>query len=852
MPNHSSTSDRITLVASSFTPAYITIETYQGDSLITKKENYWIDPPQFGDSIGTIVIDLVPILSEIRSYETPEYKSIHVTSSSPISLSGYNYRRGSGEGMLALPVTVYGKEYRTLNYPTFRIETEAYSGQYLIISPFDDNVITLRTKGYTQNNSGQESHSPGSTWQVTLQKGQSYLVRSSTNQQTTETDLTGSHITSTKPIAVISGHQYTMLDAPYGSTFFEMLPPVESWSRKYYYSNQDPERKSTVIFVAADTGDFYYTINTGSTLEQLLPGGRVEEEILNGQQLYAVTSTNSRFIAYELRRSKNIASDKKHYSPTMTLLTSPSDKDSTFVVNYPPLFDSLSTDVEEETLYQGRFEDIRELFDDPSHPELSDVPLQPGHVLYYTSSGYSDIHAASYYNRVPVAAMMRATNGTASFGHTGSLRYTKRSPDMKPPHVSFTEASCGNYTIHVNDDIVTNPFTEESGKLASVRVITYDHDLTLAAPMKNYRIVRTSEFAVGAHSDSFKLEIVNPNVDANASLYVQDLAGNDTIYTFAYVAGHTQLVTPKTVQNKIPVGRKVCFTVPITIQGDSLSTPVYVESVRLKSGLSNPTIESITPALPFVLSYGSTILVTVCATAEDTSDLFIDSLLVFADCYERSFPISGKGATGLLYATDKNFSNMQPRTTSYTDTLRLLNHGDVALSVKDFSITGSHAFSIDPSFIPPPESIQKNSYKAVTIFYTQPEHSKFDTAYVTWVTDIGVPYENSIKVTSMLTGNTIPKQSFQSSGDNSSLTISSLSPNPAGENIELAYYSASNVTVSLFDELGAQVMKFDLLPTTGSESHAHIDLTKLPQGSYVIRLQNYDSEIVSRRFVILR
>jgi len=339
MPNKTTVSDRIVLVASSPTPTQITVETYLGDSSRVKTETYTLTPLKFGDTIGTLTIDLTPHLSETHQYERPTYQAVHVSSSAPISLSGYNYKRGSGEGMLILPVTTYGKEYRTLNYPTFRIETDAYPGQFMIISPYDDNTVTITAKGYTENSDGIESHAPGNSWQVNLRKGQTYLVRSSTKYSTNQsmTDLTGSYITSTKPVSVISGHEYTKIDAQYGSTFFEMLPPVESWSKKYYYDNYDPQRKSTVVFVAADTGDFYYTVGTGtSTPVHLNAGDRSEEEQFVGAGLLAITSSNSRFLAYELRRSKDIATDKKNYPPSMTLFTTPDNKAKTRISNQPP------------------------------------------------------------------------------------------------------------------------------------------------------------------------------------------------------------------------------------------------------------------------------------------------------------------------------------------------------------------------------------------------------------------------------------------------------------------------------------------------------------------------------------
>ncbi len=853
MPNHNGASDRITLVAASFTPVTITVETYLGDSANISKSTYMIQPSNFGDTIGSVTIELNPNSAESGTYELPIYRSIHVSSDAPISLSAYTYKRSSGEGMLVLPVTTYGREYRTLNYPTYRLETDAYSGQFLIVSPFDDNIVTIMTNAYTENGNGTETHAPGSSWQVQLRKGQSYLVRSSTKFSTTVTDLTGSHITSTKPIAVISGHQYTKLDEPYGSTFFEMLPPVESWSRRYHYANYDAERRSTIVIVAADTGEFYFTTESVSTPITLYPGQRHEEEVYFNEACYVVSSTNSRFIAYELRRSsKDITTDVKHYPPSMTLLTSPDDRDKTFIQNYPPLFDSLSTDIAEETVFFGHIDDLSELFYQPTSPYLHYIPRTNLNYGYERSSGYSSAHAKSFFNRRPVSSMVRGTNGTASFGHTGSLRYTKRSADIVAPQITINAASCGNYDITVTDDVVTNPLTIESGQLADVRVITQEHDISLMPPAKNYRIVRANEFAVGAQSDNLKLEIIDPRTDACAVVYVQDLAGNDTTYTFTYTAGKTPLQLAKGTGNKLPVGKHVCMTIPLYPKGDTASADVYIESVRLENGLSDLTLQSTSPTLPASFGIGDTLYVTLCAYAADTNTFIADSLLVFADCYERSYAISGKGATGLLYAHDAFFTDKKANQ-KYSTTIRLENKGELPIAVTNYRIDGSLRFSVDPGFVPPPETIAKKGFFTVTLFYEPTEYEAKDSAIIYWDTDINAPYENSIKTFTVLRGTTLKQQSgLRGEGSNTTLSISSLTPNPAKDFIELRYYSPSKVTLTAIDELGNQTMKLELLPSEGPEATTRINLPQLPNGSYTLRLQNADGEVASRRFVVVK
>jgi len=280
------------------------------------------------------------------------------------------------------------------------------------------------------------------------------------------------------------------------------------------------------------------------------------------------------------------------------------------------------------------------------------VPVQPYNNFYRISSGYIDAHTKGIFNRKPLAAMITGTNGTTSFGHTSSLVYTKKSLDNKYPYLTFESLKCGNYEVTVSDDIQSNPTVQESGKLASVRIITDEHDIPQLPPFRNYRVVRKNGFVFGTQRDTFKLEVVNPALDAYAAVYIQDLAGNDTTYVFTYKAGSTILGISKATNSKVPVGVRSFWTIHIFPKGDTTSASILVESIHFKDG-QHFELTSTTPTLPHIFSVGDTLLVSVCTYMSDTAFTFTDSLTCFADWLECYFFVMSKGATGLLSATDK-------------------------------------------------------------------------------------------------------------------------------------------------------------------------------------------------------
>ena len=127
---------------------------------------------------------------------------IHVTADDPVSVAVYMSYRWSGEAFRVTPAEWLGKKYVSLNL--YQDQTDKLlPAQILIVSTDDNNVVKYRPTANTVK------YDAGKLGQVTLQKGDCYLIEGRTNKDSTQkigSDLTGTYIESTKPIAVISGH----------------------------------------------------------------------------------------------------------------------------------------------------------------------------------------------------------------------------------------------------------------------------------------------------------------------------------------------------------------------------------------------------------------------------------------------------------------------------------------------------------------------------------------------------------------------------------------------------------------------------------------------------------------------
>ncbi|HEY6171213.1 MAG TPA: T9SS type A sorting domain-containing protein, partial [Candidatus Kapabacteria bacterium] len=150
-----------------------------------------------------------------------------------------------------------------------------------------------------------------------------------------------------------------------------------------------------------------------------------------------------------------------------------------------------------------------------------------------------------------------------------------------------------------------------------------------------------------------------------------------------------------------------------------------------------------------------------------------------------------------------------------------------------------------------PRNINKNSFYNVEVFYRGTEYDAKDTAVIKWKTDVNEPYSDSIKTYSTLHGCTMSRSGVRGQAS-TTLSIHSLTPNPAKDYLQLRYFSTSKITMTITNELGNESMKIELMPSEGPETSTRINLPQLTGGSYTLRLQNADGEVASQRFVVVK
>ena len=163
---------------------------------------------------------------------------ILVTSKSPISVSTYQAWMGNGELARHLPVDAWGKNYFTANFYQDRYGTSGSGYKYrpaqiLIIASRDNTVVsytpTCDTEGGTEMPEGKK----GQTQTVTLEKGETFLIKAKINEDYNkqwETDLSGTLIRANKPVGVVSGHTKVAI-----MRYPDVLPPTGMFAAEAHF-----------------------------------------------------------------------------------------------------------------------------------------------------------------------------------------------------------------------------------------------------------------------------------------------------------------------------------------------------------------------------------------------------------------------------------------------------------------------------------------------------------------------------------------------------------------------------------------------------------------------------------------
>ncbi|MCU0330444.1 MAG: choice-of-anchor D domain-containing protein [Candidatus Kapabacteria bacterium] len=193
------------------------------------------------DSVATVNVS---DLYEVRFSSVVEGKGIQLSSDVPISVYLLNSRALSTDTYAAIPTTYLGKEYVIASLPAVRYDSTSDDeanlhfmrlrpGQFMVIGSAPNTKVRI-----VPSCNLVDGHVKGDTIEVFLNAGDTYLVQGDTTELLGN-NLTGTRVTSTQPVVVLSGHVRTSvttsaLDLRSSKDHLvEQLLPTDRWGRRF-------------------------------------------------------------------------------------------------------------------------------------------------------------------------------------------------------------------------------------------------------------------------------------------------------------------------------------------------------------------------------------------------------------------------------------------------------------------------------------------------------------------------------------------------------------------------------------------------------------------------------------------
>ncbi|MCD6097488.1 gliding motility-associated C-terminal domain-containing protein [bacterium] len=223
----------------------------------------------------------------ITTTETVENKGLRIQSDHLISAYFLSFKSPGATNDMALlfPVPSLGTEYYTMCYQA-NLQTisplarDRGPSMLAIVATEDNTHITITPTADTEG-----GHPAGTPFSITLDQYQTYQILAHSPLLGPEVDLTGTRITSDKPIGVISGNTEAVVpDNIWAADYLiEMMPPLTAWGENFivFPVKQRASWTGDVLRVLASEDNTHITVQDGaSTINVTLDEGEYWE--LNG------------------------------------------------------------------------------------------------------------------------------------------------------------------------------------------------------------------------------------------------------------------------------------------------------------------------------------------------------------------------------------------------------------------------------------------------------------------------------------------------------------------------------------------------------------------------------------------
>lgn len=617
-------------------------------------------------------------------------KQIEIVSDQPISIYAFSGFTRSSDSYSVLPVSSWGTEYKviTMGNDYYYLDSTNFHldifntprpGQFLLIADQNDTEVTIEFSADTEG-----IYKSGETHTITLDEGEIFSVKSDAIRAIGTNDLSGTTISSDKPIGVISSHVRTAVlqNLAKGSDskdhVIEMNLPTSMWGRNYISGT----------FETSPQGDYFKIVALeDSTLVQYFnENGAGDIFIKDASDVQVINKINSETywtsdkpiqIYQFMSRNGHIGEDE-FYDPSM--------------VGIPPLEFFINQSVFMTpggitTNYNKYSEHYVSLIVD--YKALIDIKLN-GQLLQNTPGvSFHKITGTDYYS-----TKVQINPGTykleSEFGQFSGTVFGMAINDSYAFLLGLTKIP---NNVADNElptlDIDTSCFNLE-GRIFEINNETnsgiYQVDLNKFTQKNIEYSIDYSNIWLG--EVRFTANVIDPYKDAYFELEYEDYRGNEGIYIYEHNAIRIDYDKDVMVDN-LNWNSTSLINIPIKNDGED---DLLLNSI----GISDGRFSLISPTeLPIVILAGTGINIELLFDPQMDSSMVDATMLLDFDCdIEELVNIQAEVGAPLINAEGFNFGEVF-LSDKICEDIYFVNDGNIDISLFNLNFIDNPHFSID-------------------------------------------------------------------------------------------------------------------------------------------------------------
>ena len=662
--------------------------------------------------------------------ETRKGYGIMVTAKKPISVSTYQAWMGNGEMARHLPVEGWGKNYYSMNFYQDRYgNSSGYKyrpAQILLIADKDNTVVSYTPTVDTEGGIETPSVRKGATQTITLEKGETFLIKAKINEDQNKewtTDLTSTWIRSNKPIGVVSGHtkvaimRYPDVLPPTGmfaaeahfvrSNVHDAMLPLEMAGKKFvttpcmYTPTRVVGQASVEFGIDDDRGDVIRVIalEDGTTVKAMRQDGSglLNKWILKKGETRLETALE---VATYWESDKPILMGQygKSYAKILPPAFSrepgkenkkgdaaqghPTVESGMPMLQYIPSVDRWA-DYGVFNAPEGMDNFFNIVF---KASEIGKIKVD-GRSLTSAFGGAMRLLKGTEYGfiRTPIGAgdhFVEVTDPSVRWAawNYGSLDGLQQGRAYGTPIAIDMTIPCDD-SLAVTEELVCGDVKGE-GKILPENTSCGSIFAVYPEDLNNYELIVDEEFSSGDKKVSFIVKVLDKTKDAVATVRVVSRSGKYVEKTYTYIADKISWTPSKLDFGTIPFNTPTSLT--FTIKNEKTDRPVNIRKIRVLGGdqifVTNPTG-------PIKLGPSESREITVTAQIK-TSPLVVDTVLCELDCYnQKTVELRVRGEEPKIYVSDVDWGTIPAGSAGIQRVVTIQNGSRVVLNVTGFDET---------------------------------------------------------------------------------------------------------------------------------------------------------------------